>query len=129
MRAFVAHLLERYGTEEVRSWYFEVWNEPDLHMYGMDFWRGSFEDYLQLYACSARVLKELDPALRKAVASGRSTYESEPKMQENWRPQGDSNPCYRRERAVSWASRRWGLKADALVRCSARRVKQAPHPR
>ncbi len=25
-----------------------------------------------------------------------------------WRPQGDSNPCYRRERAVSWASRRWG---------------------
>jgi hypothetical protein len=26
-----------------------------------------------------------------------------------WRPQGDSNPCYSRERAVSWASRRWGL--------------------
>ncbi len=26
-----------------------------------------------------------------------------------WRPQGDSNPCYRRERAMSWASRRWGL--------------------
>ena len=25
-----------------------------------------------------------------------------------WRPQGDSNPCYRRERAMSWASRRWG---------------------
>ncbi len=24
------------------------------------------------------------------------------------RPQGDSNPCYRRERAVSSASRRWG---------------------
>ena len=23
-------------------------------------------------------------------------------------PQGDSNPCRRRERAVSWASRRWG---------------------
>ena len=27
-----------------------------------------------------------------------------------WRPQGDSNPRYRRERAMSWASRRWGLK-------------------
>ncbi len=25
-----------------------------------------------------------------------------------WRPVGDSNPCYRRERAVSWASRRTG---------------------
>ena len=27
-----------------------------------------------------------------------------------WRPQGDSNPRYCRERAVSWAPRRWGLK-------------------
>ena len=26
----------------------------------------------------------------------------------NWRPQGESNPRRRRERAVSWASRRWG---------------------
>ncbi len=26
----------------------------------------------------------------------------------HWRPQGDSNPRRRRERAVSWASRRWG---------------------
>src|SRR5262249_6524653 len=30
-----------------------------------------------------------------------------------WRPQGDSNPCYCRERAVSWASRRWGR----MIRC------------
>ena len=41
-----------------------------------------------------------------------------------WRPQGDSNPCYRRERAVSWASRRWGPKAgrwyDAYGRTSSR---------
>ncbi len=28
----------------------------------------------------------------------------------NWRPQGDSNPRYRRERAMSWASRRWGRR-------------------
>jgi hypothetical protein len=27
-----------------------------------------------------------------------------------WRPQGDSNPRYRRERAMSWASRRWGRR-------------------
>lgn len=25
-----------------------------------------------------------------------------------WRPLGDSNPRYRRERAMSWATRRWG---------------------
>ena len=29
-------------------------------------------------------------------------------LKQVWRPQGDSNPCYCRERAVSWASRRWG---------------------
>ena len=28
---------------------------------------------------------------------------------DGWRPLGDSNPCYRRERAMSWASRRRGL--------------------
>ena len=32
---FVKHLVERYGIEEVASWYFEVWNEPNL-----DFWTG-----------------------------------------------------------------------------------------
>ena len=30
------------------------------------------------------------------------------KLMPNWRPQGESNPRYRRERAMSWASRRWG---------------------
>jgi hypothetical protein len=30
------------------------------------------------------------------------------KQTEEWRPQGDSNPCIHRERVVSWASRRWG---------------------
>ena len=25
-----------------------------------------------------------------------------------WRPQGDLNPCNRRERAGSWTARRWG---------------------
>ncbi|MGH9918869.1 MAG: GH39 family glycosyl hydrolase, partial [Nitrososphaerales archaeon] len=26
--AFASHLEQRYGNAEVRSWYFEVWNEP-----------------------------------------------------------------------------------------------------
>ena len=28
--AFVRHIEARYGQEEVRSWFFEVWNEPNL---------------------------------------------------------------------------------------------------
>ena len=27
---FIEHILERYGKDEVESWYFEVWNEPNL---------------------------------------------------------------------------------------------------
>ena len=33
-----------------------------------------------------------------------------------WRPQRDSNSRYRRERAMSWASRRWGQKKMAGVK-------------
>lgn len=41
-------------------------------------------------------------------------------------PQGDLNPCCRRERAASWASRRWGQDwslttvTELLVRCTTR---------
>lgn len=32
----VKHCIERYGAEEVRSWYWEIWNEPDLKTYFID---------------------------------------------------------------------------------------------
>jgi len=35
MTAFAKHLIERYGIDEVASWYFEVWNEPNI-----GFWAG-----------------------------------------------------------------------------------------
>lgn len=59
--AFARHLLERFGRDEVRSWYFEVWNEPNLD----GFWeRADQAAYFALYERSARALKALDPALR-----------------------------------------------------------------
>jgi len=60
VEAFARHLVERYGLEEVRSWYFEVWNEPNLPA----FWSGTQEDYWSLYASSARALKRVDAGLR-----------------------------------------------------------------
>jgi hypothetical protein len=33
-------------------------------------------------------------------------------LQVRWWPQRDSNPCFSLERAVSWASRRWGRPID-----------------
>lgn len=42
----VKHCIERYGVEEVRSWYWEAWNEPDLRMYFID---GDTNNYKRLY--------------------------------------------------------------------------------
>lgn len=58
--AFVRHCIERYGAEEVRSWYFEVWNEPNLHV----FWDGTRSQYFDLYRTSVRAIKAIDPNLR-----------------------------------------------------------------
>ena len=56
----VAHWVERYGLPEVRSWFFEVWNEPNLHF----FWSGSQEDYFTLYRHSAQAIKAIDAGIR-----------------------------------------------------------------
>lgn len=59
--AFVNHCRERYGAEEVRSWFFEVWNEPNLD----GFWEGADQKvYFELYDVSAKAIKAIDPALR-----------------------------------------------------------------
>ena len=55
-----SHLVERYGIEEVRQWFFEVWNEPNLGM----FWTGGQKDYFKLYRHAATALKAVDPSLK-----------------------------------------------------------------
>ena len=61
IHAFAAHLVERYGIDEVSQWYFEVWNEPNI-----DFWNGIPRDksYYELYAHTAQQLKAVSPKLR-----------------------------------------------------------------
>ena len=56
----VSHWVERYGAREVREWYFEVWNEPNLK----EFWAGTREDYFKLYRHTAEAIKDVDAALR-----------------------------------------------------------------
>ena len=60
IRLFAQHLLERYGREEVESWNFEVWNEPNLNF----FFDGTQEEYFTLYENTARTLKAVDAKLR-----------------------------------------------------------------
>ena len=61
IRHFAQHLVDRYGIDEVAQWYFEVWNEPNL-----DFWGGNPRQstYFDLYAHTARALKNVSPRLR-----------------------------------------------------------------
>lgn len=59
--AFVRHLQQRYGKEEVRNWFFEVWNEPNLE----GFWEKADQPaYFALYDLTARTIKAIDPQLR-----------------------------------------------------------------
>jgi xylan 1,4-beta-xylosidase len=60
IRTLTQHLVDRYGLKEVRSWFFEIWNEPNLQF----FWAGSQEDYFKLYEHSARAIESVDTQLR-----------------------------------------------------------------
>jgi xylan 1,4-beta-xylosidase len=56
----VSHWVERYGLKEVRQWFFEVWNEPNLK----SFWTGEQADYFKLYKSTAFAIKTVDQKLR-----------------------------------------------------------------
>lgn len=60
IRSFLQYLIHRYGIEEVRTWYFEVWNEPDIPI----FFSGSKADYYHLYDITAKAVKSVDVGLR-----------------------------------------------------------------
>jgi xylan 1,4-beta-xylosidase len=53
---WVKHAIDRYGKDEVTSWLWEVWNEPDI-----GYWSGTFEEYCKLYDYAADGLKRACP--------------------------------------------------------------------
>lgn len=59
IKALIEHFIDRYGKDEVRNWYFEVWNEPDIE----PFFSGTKSDYFELYAQTAKTIKSIDGAL------------------------------------------------------------------
>ncbi|NLU37874.1 MAG: glycoside hydrolase [Bacteroidales bacterium] len=61
VKNIVQHWTDRYGVEEVKNWYFEVWNEPNLKP---GFWTGTMEDYFKLYKYSVEAVKSVNPAYR-----------------------------------------------------------------
>jgi len=76
---FVKHCMNRYGADEVRTWYFEFWNEPLFWEFDWSghrwkhsevipdangFWLASFKEYLDLYKHTYQALKGIDRQLR-----------------------------------------------------------------
>jgi len=58
--ALVQHWADRYGVAEVGTWYFEVWNEPNLD----GFWTGGKDEYFNLYATTAHAVKRISADFR-----------------------------------------------------------------
>jgi xylan 1,4-beta-xylosidase len=54
---WVKHCVERYGKNEVASWYWEVWNEPDI-----PYWKGTLQEYCKLYDYAADAVKRALPS-------------------------------------------------------------------
>ena len=59
VRVVTAHLVERYGRDEVTQWYFEVWNEPDI-----DYWHTTPEAYWKLYDYAVSGVRAALPGAR-----------------------------------------------------------------
>ncbi|HEY4787456.1 MAG TPA: glycoside hydrolase, partial [Bacteroidales bacterium] len=57
IRKLTEHFTERYGSDEVKTWYFEVWNEPNL---SPGFWSGTQEEYFKLYKYSVQAIKSVN---------------------------------------------------------------------
>ena len=56
---WVKHSIERYGKAEVESWYWELWNEPNI-----SYWKGTTEEYIKLYDYSADAVKRALPTAK-----------------------------------------------------------------
>ncbi|MEJ7739347.1 MAG: beta-xylosidase [Chitinophagaceae bacterium] len=56
---WVKHSVARYGKAEVESWYWELWNEPDI-----GYWSGTVEEYIKLYDYTADAVKRALPTAK-----------------------------------------------------------------
>lgn len=72
---FVKHLRKRYGDAEVKTWLWEVWNEPDI-----EYWKGTPEEFFKLYDLSVEAILQAFPGAR--VGGPDSTGPSYPKAAE-----------------------------------------------
>jgi xylan 1,4-beta-xylosidase len=59
VRTLVTHCVERYGRSQVRQWYWELWNEPDIF-----YWAGTVAQFCRLYDYTVAGVKAALPEAR-----------------------------------------------------------------
>lgn len=70
-KAFVKHLIQRYGEDEVVSWYFQILNEPDIVQL---YWSGTHEEWFMAYDYAATGIKEVDARIKVGPGGFATTY-------------------------------------------------------
>jgi len=58
-RVFTAHMVARYGHDAAASWYWEVWNEPNI-----TYWHGTEQQYEKLYDYAVAGIRAALPEAR-----------------------------------------------------------------
>jgi xylan 1,4-beta-xylosidase len=56
---WVQHCVGKYGKQAVESWYWEVWNEPDI-----SYWHGTPEEFDKLYDYTSAAVKRALPSAK-----------------------------------------------------------------
>jgi xylan 1,4-beta-xylosidase len=56
---WVKHCVERYGKKEVESWYWELWNEPDI-----GYWKGTQQEFFKTYDYAVDGARKALPTIR-----------------------------------------------------------------
>lgn len=70
------HCISRYGLTEIETWYWEVWNEPNIN-----YWNGSMEEYFKMYDYASWAVKKACP---KAIVGGPHTTSPRDKNAAAW---------------------------------------------
>jgi len=60
VKKLISHWIDRYSMQEVKTWYFEVWNEPNLRA----FWDGTKSQYFELYKTTVNAVKSIETSLK-----------------------------------------------------------------
>jgi xylan 1,4-beta-xylosidase len=56
---WVKHSIARYGKKEVESWYWEVWNEPNI-----GYWKGTMPEFFKMYDYAVNGAKRALPSIK-----------------------------------------------------------------